>query len=316
MTRSLPFLLLLTLALPARSQVGPLKTTLRDGVLLGPPTALPLPSGKVLLVGGFGLLRVGGEAGSALQLRDARVNGQLVYSKKTRLLAEISLADGKTAEVTRLQGTYVLGDGSPQNLSVTVGQLWQPFGFAPSENPTFRYAPERPRVFRESGDGPFASQEFDRGIRLDIAPKDTTFSLALLNGTGRETGKNLGDVVGRVQHARNGLTLGASVYSGREKIRSLTGLDARYDAGQGPFVQTEWLRGTAGGVRVSGGHVTGGFTFDRASTHPWSLIARQDILRGASSETGFGVAYNLDAGVRVRLFTTKNKATADALFAL
>ena len=316
MTR-LPLLLLFFLAaVPARAQLGPLKTTLRDGVLLGPPTALPLPSGKVLIVGGFGLMRVGGEAGSALQLRDARVSGQLVYSRKTRLLAEISLAEGQTAEVTRLQGTYVLGDGSPRNLSVTLGQLWQPFGFAPSESPTFRYAPERPRIFRESGDGPLAGREFDRGVRLDIAPKDTTFSLALLNGTGREPGKRLGDVALRVQHARSGLTLGASVYSGREKIRSLTGFDARFDAGRGPFVQAEWLHGTAGGARVAGGHVTGGFTFDRATPHPWSLIARHDSLRGAPSETGLGAAYNLDAGVRVRLFATKTKVTADALFTL
>ena len=46
------------------------------------------------------------------------------------------------------------------------------------------YQPERPLAFGEGSNGLFASQEFDRGIKLDWAPQPYGVTLAVIDGTG------------------------------------------------------------------------------------------------------------------------------------
>ncbi len=302
--RTVLCLALCALTTPALSQ-GLLKTHLESGVLLGQPTTLPLPNARTLTLTGVGVMRYQEPEGFTTRL--ARVGAGLTLSRRSRLLAEVQLGD--RVEVTRLQGSVAMG----KSWSATLGQLAVPFGIALSQSPALWPTPERPLAFREDGPGPLARQEFDRGLQLQHRAGGSTLTLAAINGAGRsaETDSRR-DVVLRAAQTIGKFTAGASAYRGE---KSLTGLDLQRE-GAGLQLQAELLEGRG----VHGGYITGGYLFDANSPHPWSVLTQFDRL-GAQRSVSAGISYNLEAGLRARLFSTRPKNsgtrwTADLLFAL
>jgi hypothetical protein len=117
--------------------------------------------------------------------------------------------------------------------------------------------------------------------------------------------------------------------------KNLYGLDAQYHGKTGVFAQLEYVAGTyeaipplvlgdpkaatpvlpsafVAGNKIEGYSAIFGKTFKSTSAHPYSIIGLYDVLnrsKGTTGQTdgntGFGVSYNLDAGMRARLFYTK-----------
>jgi hypothetical protein len=285
--------------------------TLRDSLLAAPPFVLDLGSGRKVQFGGFIYARLDQAASSArtgttnfpegsgtpngyngtadagfnngsFKVRESRVYGLVTLSRNTKAIAEIAPSgsmnttpSGSTAINTRrVYGQYTFGDGTPKNLTVVAGQIWQPFGFAPSNPLPFWYAPERPLLGKESARGLFDGQEFDRGVKLEWSPAGYYAAVAVLNGTGLQSNDtNRGrDLVLRLRRfeTRLGVSYGASVYRGSfaasvtngtgasavttikgDARRELYGLDFQYvspNRGGGPFLQAEYVGGAYAAV--------------------------------------------------------------------
>lgn len=276
---------------------------LRDSLLTAPPSVAEFKSGRKIQLGGFVYSRFdqvtsGARTGSpsfpegsgtpngyngngdngfnnsTFKIRESRIFALATFSPKAKAIAEIApsgslntTAAGATPINTRrIYGQYTLGDGSPRNLSILAGQLWQPFGFSPSNPLPFWYAPERPLLGKESARGLFDGQEFDRGVKLEIAPGTFYAAIAVLNGTGLTSNDtNRGrDLVLRVRKTepKLGFSYGASFYNGSfsasqtqgtgqtavttirgDAKRSFFGLDAQYNSPKGPFLQAEFVGG-------------------------------------------------------------------------
>jgi hypothetical protein len=279
----------------------PPKPTLRDGLLAAPPSLIDLSNGKKIQIGGFvytgyakatsgsrtlfpeGSGTTNGYNGdgiigfnnSSFRIRESRLFGKMLLSPKTFFMAEIapsgsvntSAAGATPIQTRRLYGQHTFGDGTPSNLSVSVGQFWNPFGFATSNPLPFWYTPERPLLGKESARGLFDGQEFDRGVKFEVTPKKSkgqdTYSLSVINGTGlasNDTNRGRDVVLRYTKKPKSPVfTYGASVYRGTiltnagtttapvlkaSAQKNLYGLDAQYHGKTGMFAQLEYVAGT------------------------------------------------------------------------
>ena len=280
---------------------------LRDSLLAAPPTVLPFGNGRSLQFGGFIYARYdaarnanrtgnpafpegsgtpngyngNGDSGfnnSSFKIRESRIFALATLSPNVKAIVEIAPSGafnttpaGSTQVATRrIYGQYTFGDGKPDKPTITVGQFWNPFGFAISNPLPFWYAPERPLLGKESARGLWENQEFDRGVQLSLAPKDAYLSLSVINGTGllsNDTNRAR-DIVFRARKflPKSGIAFGGSYYTGTfaasvatgaapnvvttirgNAKRNLYGFDLQYtspNTRSGAYLQAEYVGGT------------------------------------------------------------------------
>lgn len=212
------------------------------------------------------------------------------------------------------------------------------------------YSPSIYRVLFAAinGDGTVSNNEshgLDQIYKAGIHNKDSTLSADVTYYNGHvpysppagkpyiHQDKQLWDVDAQLTSPTGPFLLGEYV-AGKYEQRSFFG-----DSAITPVSNNPLLFGTAPapGNRVKGYYIQGGWMFDKKGAHPWSLFADYDVLNrsdsgvsanelvdgskvlgGASGSTfddvnwGYGVMYNVDTALRLRLYYIKPNEVAHA----
>jgi hypothetical protein len=196
-------------------------------------------------------------------------------------------------------------------------------------------SPERHLAFNEGtlAAGPFANQDYDRGIDVVVPDESLKFTVALLNGSGLTNGTSNNRYADQIYRAAwtptKEVSGGVSYYNGREVPAGTTafgekrlwGVDAQWAMPSGPFVMGEYMGGkfeqrsffatpaattlttaSAPGNDTNGWYVQGGYVFSPTGTHPLTLVVSYDEL---DRSTG-GVRKTFTGGAPGSTFDDKN----------
>jgi len=231
------------------------------------PGKLHFPSGVAAPSNPVNGTYAAGTNGATFQVRRSRLKFFGQVTKNTRYTIQID-ASGNSAStpVSTREGwvSYTFNNGDPaKNLTASVGQFANPFGYEGPLSSASILTPERPLAFNESTAGIFSGTDYDKGVLLVQPSGRTKYTFAAVNGSGygtsstpaTDTDRNIDQIYRVAYFGGPKLSGGASYYNGQisytaaagapytGRKKQLLGLDAQYVPTPNLFLNGEWLGG-------------------------------------------------------------------------